>query len=282
MGKYSMATYREVYKQGPFPHRIDPWSEAPHYFQQIHSEMISHILTQIQDRLFDMGYYAGREASLQIAENREPDIFIQRTMNASQPQLRWDYVLAAEEVLADAGTVIESEVTLEAIHIYKEGGELVTVVEIISPGNKLIAESISDYRQRRERLVLEKGVNVVEIDPTRSIKRMVSHPAVSRHPYHAVVYLPGESPHLIDMAYAQPMKRIALPLRGQVVATDLQMAYNHAYQLVAASTQMLNNGFYTEDIFPFPSLLTDTQIREALETVTRWREELKRLQTSSS
>jgi hypothetical protein len=30
----------DLTKQGPFPNQIDPWSEAAHYFQSLHNEMI--------------------------------------------------------------------------------------------------------------------------------------------------------------------------------------------------------------------------------------------------
>jgi hypothetical protein len=143
--------YVQLLSKGAFSGQIDPWAEAPHYFQQIHAGMIGNIAAEIQTPLMKMGYYVGREASLQIAENREPDIFIQRAMNAPRTKPKWDYELAAAEVLADAGSPIESEITLDALHIYQQDGTLVTVVEIISPGNEVSTEGIADYRQRRER-----------------------------------------------------------------------------------------------------------------------------------
>jgi len=273
--------YVELLSKGAFTGQIDPWAEAPHYFQQIHASMIGNIAGEIQTPLMKMGYYVGREASLQIAENREPDIFIQRAMNAPQIKPKWDYELAAAEVLADPGLPIEAEVTLDALHIHKNDGTLVTVVEIISPSNKMSNESIADYRQRRERLVIEQGVNVVEIDPTRSIKRLVFHRRAAKHPYHVMVYIPNESPHFIEMEFRQAMKRVAFPLRGEVIPVELQNNYDRAYQQVAAAAQILNDNFYTEANLPFPSLLSDTKIREATESVSRWREGLKRLQTNS-
>jgi hypothetical protein len=121
---------------------------------------------------------------------------------------------------------------------------------------------------------------VVEIDPTRSVKRLIFHPRAAKHPYHVMVYIPNESPYFIEMEFRQAMKRVALPLRGEVIPVELRMNYDRAYQQVAAAAQMLNDNFYTEATLPFPSLLNDVQIREAVETVTKWREELKRLQNS--
>jgi hypothetical protein len=109
---------------------------------------------------------------------------------------------------------------------------------------------------------------------------MVTHPNVMRYPYHAIIYLPNAFPHLIGMQFQQAMKRIALPLRGEVIAVELQTAYDNAYQEITTAAQMLNNSFYTEANLPFPSLLTEAQIHNALKTVDRWREELKRLETN--
>ena len=84
-----------------------------------------------------------------------------------------------------------------------------------------------------------------------------------RHAYHAIIYLPGEFPQLIGMDFRQAMKRIAIPLRGEVIPVELQAAYDSAYQEVTTAAQMLNDGFYTEPNLPFPSLLTDITPRVA-------------------
>jgi len=273
--------YIEHRKHGPFPGRIDPWSEDDYYFQQIHAGIVGNLLDQIQNPLEHLGYVAGREASLQIAERIEPDIFVRRAMGAPKPELAWDYELAAAEILAEVGVALSTEVLTQAIHIREIGsGRLVTVIEIVSPGNKTRSQLIANYRTRREKLLLDRQVNVVEIDVTRSNKRLIVDQMAAMYPYHIVIYLPDAAPRFIGIEFLQPLVRIALPLRGEVIPAELQTAYTYAYQAARIAVQAHENHFYREDKLPFPSLLTDAERKSALQTVETWKAELEGLRQS--
>jgi hypothetical protein len=240
--RYFSDAYVECLSRGPFPGRIDPWAQVGHHFQQIHSGLIDNLISQMNPQLLQMGYVIAREASLQIAEGREPDIFVQRAMDAAKPAVRWNYELAATEVLADPGVVVEDEFDLHALHIKDfDSGRLVTIVEIISPNNKTKPQGIADYRARRERLLLEHAVNVVEIDPTRSVKHLFNNKIANEYAYHVVVYLPDESPYFIGIDLGEPLKRLALPLRGEVIPVELQRAYDYGYQEFAFSVLTQRN-----------------------------------------
>ncbi|MEO8609307.1 MAG: DUF4058 family protein [Chloroflexota bacterium] len=276
-------TYVEHLKKGPFPGHVDPWAEAAHYFQQIHSSIIDGLIAQCSSVLLEMGYMVGREASLQIVGGREPDIFVQYAMNTPKPPIKWDYETAAAEVLAEPGFALAAEVELDALHIHsQETGQLVTVVELISPGNKESPDAMLDYRSRREDLLLNKHVNVVEIDLTRSVKRLVLHKSVHRYSYHIAVFLPGYDPRLIGMNYREAFKRFALPLRGEVIPLETQVAYDGAYQLLTVAAQLDHNKGYRDSEMPFPSLMTTEQHTEALRAVDVWSKELERLRGESS
>jgi Protein of unknown function (DUF4058) len=274
---YSEA-YAKHLSRGPFPGRIDPWAEVGYYFHQIHPGLINSLIEQMQPTLLRMGYIIGREASLQIAAGREPDIYVQRTMDASLPEVRWDYGLAAAEILAEPGEVVEGDVDMQAIHIKQAGtGRLVTIVEIISPNNKTKPNTIADYRTRRERLLFEHGINIVEIDLTRSVKRLLTDTLTTSASYHYAIYLPHDSPRVIGIHYGETLKRMALPLRGEVIPLELQPAYDTTYQTPSIAALILNNDHYREDLLPFPTLLTEDQRRAAWEKVTTWKQELTRL-----
>lgn len=277
-----MATYAELRKQGPFPGQIDPWAEAGRFFQQIHAGMIGHLLEQIQDPLESMGFLAGRETSLQIAERREPDLYIQQADESPlQPIETWDYGLAAVEVLAEPGVLVEGDPPeLDGLHIIEEqSGRLVTVVEIVSPRNKIDVQMIRDYRERRDRL-LRKGVNIVEIDPTRSVKRLLHGRTVDFYAYHVAVYLPLQEPRLIGIDFGEPLSRIALPLIESVVPMELQAAYDYSYQVARIAVHILEEERYAEADLPFPTLLTNKQRDEALKAVQVWQAELERLRST--
>jgi hypothetical protein len=266
---------RDHLKSGPFPGRMDPWAEHGHYFQSLHSSMIDNIMAQIQDPLMERGYVVGRETSLQVAAGREPDLFVRRDPQHDSGRM-WDYGLAAEEVLAQPGIVVQDRPELEAVHIRDAGsGDLVTVLEIVSPGNKVRDHEMIGYRERRSRVFLERGVQVVEIDATRSVKRLTNNSVTRTTPYHVAIFLP--SLRVVEIGFDQPLVRIALPLRADVVPVDLQDAYTVAYQRTTMAWHIQHDNRYTEADLPFPSLLSDDQRRSALAAVNSWQTELERL-----
>jgi hypothetical protein len=117
----------------------------------------------------------------------------------------------------------------------------------------------------------------MEIDPTRSVKRLLHDVLVTTYAYHVAVYLPQQVPRVIGVEYGEPLKRVALPLRGEVVPMELQAAYDFAYRQASVAGHIHSEGRYTEGNLPFPTLLTEDQRREALTTVENWQTELARL-----
>lgn len=278
-------TYIAVLKRGPFPGQIDPWAEAKRYFQQIHAGMIEHLVAQINDTLLEMGYVAGRETSLTIAEQRfEPDVYVEtRTPSPRKPPQPWNYAAAAALLETAPAVILNLDEPLQdAIFIREmDSSQLVTVVELISPSNKTDPQEIRRYQECRTQL-LSEHINVVEIDLTRSNTRLLNHSAVEEYPYHVLIYLPGENPGYIGMEYGERLKRIALPLRGEALPVDLQVAYDAAYQVMSIPVHILNHGDYREEKLPLPTLLNATQRQNALEKVAAWRAELERLHHEKS
>jgi hypothetical protein len=272
------AAYFELLDRGPFPNQIDPWAEIGTYFHPLHASMIDHLLNILRRPLQQRGYLIGRETSLQIAQGRQPDVFINTTAYRGERLRGQDYIQAAEAIDAEAGVALDTEPALDALKIRRmESDELVTIIEIISPTNKEKWEQILAYQSYRFRLCGEQGVNVVEIDLTRSVKRLVEGTAVQDYPYHAAIHFPSDLPRLIGFGYAEPLKRIALPLRGEVIGVDLQPMFENAYRRNSTAAWILNKGVYTERALPFPSLLTEAQRQNAIKAITEWQSELDRL-----
>lgn len=234
--------YIDHLKQGPFPQHLDPWVEIGRYFQQLHSEIISHLLGQIVTPLLRMGYYVGREASLQI---------------------------------------VESSIELDALYIREvAGGQVVTIVEVVSPRNKNELPLIERYQTRRL-AYLAQHIHIMEIDLTRSVKRLVNDPLADGYPYHVAVHLHDQAPRLIGMAFGEPLKRCAIPLQGDVVPVELETAYRHAYQHPILALHIHNEIGYSMDDLPFPSLLTYEQKQGLGAAVAAWQIELERLRPQS-
>jgi hypothetical protein len=278
-------TFSEAYiahlRRGPFPHHPDPWAESGRYFHQLHGEMISALLGQLQPALLPMGYLVGREASLQIAA-AQPDLFIQRHRAALTTPPPWDYSSAAAAILAEPGVILEGlEPDLDALSVKDQSdARLVTLLEIISPRNKTEISRITDYQKRRETL-LRQAVNVVEIDLTRSVKRLVPSTLTEEYPYHLAVFLHDQAPRFVGIAFGEALKRCAIPLRAQVIGADLQAAYDQAYRQTALAAHLQTETAYHWEALPFPSLWAAAQQESLTAAVSLWQDELDRLLRSS-
>lgn len=267
-------------ESGPCPDTLDPWVENAHYFHQLHGELLSAIVGALRPMLTARGYTLGREASLQIAERRTPDISIQ-TRNAPGNSPSWDYAAAAVGVLADVGVSALDLYPLDMLTIRDQTSRLVTVMEVISPRNKDRDSDILQYNERRNRLYLDTGVNVVELDLTRSVKRLLAPEITQQTAYHAAIFIPDNDVRVIGMAWGEALKRIAVPLVGDVVPLDLQHVYVTAYRNLALADQMQTNGAYTSENLPYPTLLSNDQRAQALEAVVAWQAELAQERAAS-
>ncbi|MDX1991435.1 MAG: DUF4058 family protein [bacterium] len=268
-------------EQGPFVGRIDLWSETGRYFKTIHTEMIGLLIEKIDRPLLQLGYVAIRESSIQIAEGREPDVQVWLGGRQAEKPAAWDYELAAAESLAATGVLVQDAPDLEALYIREQNtGELVTVLEIVSPGNKSDMHEIASYQARRSRLFLEWGVHLVEMDLTRSVKRLTQNSVTRWYPYHVAVFLADATLRVIGVELDQPLPRVALPLRGEVIAVELQEIYERAYRKAKTAWRIQQDGAYGEANLPFPSTLTDDQRRDALDAVARWQAKAEQLRLS--
>jgi hypothetical protein len=265
--------------QGPFPGLVDPFAEAAHYFQQIHSGMIYELQRTLQRDLYDLGYVTGKEASLQIIARRKPDIFVRDRKTDRKSTTDFDYDAAAVAAQITPPTLIlDAKPEEDALYIYEaDSGELVTVVEIISPRNKSHPQEMAVYRIQREQVFLSQGINVVEIDPTRSTNRLIDSPTLQDFPYHVAVHLPGDPPRAYTSHFDEPLKPFALPLRGEVIRVEPQAAYDTAYQSGNIAWLLESDGVYENGTLQNPATLTDTQVTEALDAVQAWRDKLATL-----
>jgi hypothetical protein len=263
-----------LWRRGPLPNRVDLWLEIPNFYQSFHEQLIGTLVEQLADPLLAMGYVAGRETSLQVTERREPDLYLlQRPL---RPFKRWDYELAANELLAEPGIAAIEEAELSALAISDgRSGDLVTIVEVVSPGNKDRDALIVDYQERRQRLFLERGINVVEIDLTRSVKRLTNNRYTTQTPYHIAVHLPTQPPRIVTIDLAAPLPRIALPLRNEALALEVSAAYTRAYEKLLLAYHIDYGTGYGEEHLPFPSLLSDAQRAAALQAVADWKAALR-------
>jgi hypothetical protein len=272
--------YIQQLRRGAFAGRIDPFAEDARYFQQLHSGMIGALLNQMGDALLTAGYIGSKEVSLQIVSQREPDISIERISSFTPAILDMDYAAAATAILAEPGLEVDlysDEPELDAIKIYNDQRELVTVIEIISPCNKTHLSDMLHYREQRQQLFLAQNVTVVEIDITRSVKRLLQHPITMSYPYHVAIFIPGQRVRVIVQELDKPIKRCALPLRHKVIPMELQSAYDEAYRAALIAPQIAQAGEYQAQFLPFPTVIEETQRETILTAVKTWQNELEHL-----
>lgn len=278
--RFSQA-YVEHLRRGPFAGRVDPWAEIGRYFHQIHNRMITFMQDALADELNERGYLVGRETSLQVFANRQPDLYVSGAQAEQTTPL--EYTAVADALDVDSGVAIVDEHAtgdLEALQIVNlRTNQLVTVVEIISPSNKTHPSEIATYLQQRHTLFLSRGVNVVEIDATRSVKRLLSHQLTRENAYHVAVHLPADLPRVLVSQYNQPLPAFALPLDVDGVRVNTQSLYDMAYQRGQIAAWLHRDLDYAADALPFPSLLTESQKAALQQTVATWRAELDALNT---
>ena len=119
-----------------------------------------------------------------------------------------------------------------------EGGRVITVIEFVSPTNKRPGEGLTKYKQKQQEC-REGGVNLVEIDLTRSGDRSLIMPLhrlkpAARTTYQAWVSRASELQ--TGWAYCLPLTTrlaaIPIPLRpsDSDVLLDLQPLVDHVYE----------------------------------------------------
>ena len=125
--------------------------------------------------------------------------------------------------------VVEQDPILERfIRILDEDGELVTVIEFVSPTNK-VPPGLEKYRDKRGEL-LGAGVHVVEIDLVRAgdwraLLRPQACPPEAVSPYRAIVRTTGRRPaaYLFPIGLRHRLPDVPIPLRPTDVPVPLPL-----------------------------------------------------------
>ncbi len=155
----------------PFP-GMDPYLEAPALWPGVHQRLITYIADALQPELRPR-YHARigeRLYVVQTAHTLYPDVTlverpVRETLVIDRPQM--DFVAQDEPDERDEPVRVAVEPTevrepyVEIVHT--DGGEVVTVIEVLSPANKAPGEGHQLYR-RKQQEVLGSDAHLVEID----------------------------------------------------------------------------------------------------------------------
>ena len=222
----------------PFP-GLDPWLEE--HWGDVHTRFMVYASDQIDEQLppdlqvrveeslgidFDEG---PRTARPDVAVVERPDgvSFVSTTLNATAAVAEPVYVSLADEP--------EIERYIEIID--SRAGRVVTVIELLSPGNKTSEERRAEYR-KKNRAFIAAGVNLVEIDLIRAGSHVLGIPEhkipthLAGQPIICLRRATRREAELYGASLREPLPNIRIPLRptdGDAVL-QLQPLFNEIYR----------------------------------------------------
>ncbi len=227
----------------PFP-GMDPYLESPSLWPDVHHELISEIRAALHPKLRPR--YVGR-IDVRVFDSDDddpgrqalvPDLRVERSpgrKGAKKPKS--EAVPAVTEPLIVA-TLMDEEVEeafLKIVHVESE--ELVTLIEVLSPTNKIRGSRgrKSFMEQRRE--IVNTDVHWVEIDLLRAGVPSVTDPPLPVSDYRILVSRGDQRTRTRcwPVGVRQPLPVIAIPLRGKdaEVPLDLGAVFRTTYDRAA-------------------------------------------------
>ena len=226
--------YDDGTMKSPFP-GMDPYLE-PHW-PGLHTQLAALATAQLNGRLPD-DLVARPEERVAIGSVEEygrgvaGDVVVYQPDSTGMDPGEGGLAISAPfKLVADAEPLTERIVRI----IRADDGQLVTVIEFISPANK-VGAGLDEYRQKRDEL-LGGGVHVVEVDLIRRgnwrrLLRPHLSPAEADAPYRVTIRVGRRhTAYLYPISVRQPLPGIPIPLRpgDAEVKLDLQALLDQAY-----------------------------------------------------
>jgi hypothetical protein len=201
--------------KSPFP-GMDPYLEHPALWPDVHNRLIAALADDLSQRVAPR-YYVGLERRTYLLKADDivlvgrPDIAVAAASHAPAP---------VSQAVATSATVLEVEVPMHdevyenflEIHEVKTG-KLVTILELLSPVNKLNKQGREDYERKRGS-IFRSWTNLVKIDLLRAGEPMpVIGPRIQSD-YRILVSRGTQRPRAYLMAFSvrQPIPLFTLPL----------------------------------------------------------------------
>jgi hypothetical protein len=219
---------------------MDPYLEGPRLWRDVHTRMISEIQEALNAQLGDR-YVARIEERVYISDASDPG------RRAIVPDVHVAYAApvgtaqsspAGDECAAGVIEVVEllDETVIEPyVEIVDAGSRaVITVVEVLSPTNKIrSARGRDEYVQKRQR-VLTSPTNLIEIDLLRDGHPIFVGQALPRHDYTVTlsrVHATRRRVFVWPILLRQRLPVIPVPLRpGEADASlDLQSVLAQSY-----------------------------------------------------
>lgn len=209
----------------PFP-GMDPYLETPHLWPDVHHELISGIRHALKP-MIRPNYVARVELRVYVSDENDPgldviipDARIEKTKRRSGKPARSNWngstALAVAEpmiVPIDMDEEIE-EARIEIIDV--KSGSLVTIIEILSPTNKVRgSEGRKSFVQKRHE-ILKSEVHWVEIDLLRWGMPSIGHAGANETDFRVLISKAEKRRcfRFWPMRLRDPLPVIGIPLRA--------------------------------------------------------------------
>jgi hypothetical protein len=256
----------------PFP-GMDPYLEDPAIWPGVHAALLAAFFEQLGPMLRPK-YAVRYEERVYVSGEEDPGF---RTII---PDLR---VIFREDThrkaLAAAGTIAEpvhvqlaeEEVHERSLHVIDvRDRSLVTVIELLSPTNKVLNSFGRESFLRKRREVRAGGAHWIEIDLLRDGVRTANAPNVPQSEYQAYLTRAGErrQADVWPISIRNRLPGIAVPLKGDDpdVPLDLQKAMSLA---VERGSYDLDTDYDQDPVPP----LAEEHRDWARELIKRWKAE---------
>lgn len=224
--------------RGPFP-GMDPYLEK--HWRDVHARLVHDACNAIQGQLAsDLRARIDErlivERPLDQARAIHPDVRVFERGQAGRPSAPIGGVALAEPLVI----AIDEPVAQRFVQIIdlSTGGRVVTVIEFLSPSNKVAGMGRVQY-QRKQQECRDADVNLVEIDLTRTGERELLYPTANlpsdyQTPYLACVYrgFGASRCEIYRMPLRERLPAIRIPLRptDPDAVLDIQALVDQAYR----------------------------------------------------
>ncbi|MCL4261578.1 MAG: DUF4058 family protein [Anaerolineae bacterium] len=192
----------------PFP-GMDPYLEERSRWPGVHQRLITYMAEMLQPHIRPK-YVASIGERIQLAGMQHtyvPDVFLAHRLHEPAPTLAVAGMVEADE----PQTAFDEERHVPYLEIiYRETGEVVTVIELLSPANK-VGDGREQYLQKQTEL-LHTEVNLVEID-------LLGYGQPTVLARNAIITEPADWRYLINISRAgrrNELEFYAVPLRERL------------------------------------------------------------------
>jgi len=208
-----------IFMKSPFP-GMDPYLEAREGWRGVHLHLICEICRSLQPQLLPQ-YVAVLEERVvlgSLEDDISPDVRARERAAEQRAGRAGGGVSAVAEVtLPEYVDVPELEIPHRWVEVRDaRTREVVTVIEVLSPSNK-VGKGREDYRKKQEELLLSDA-NLVEIDLLRRGRHTVAVPErrVAPSDYRVCVHRAGRRRfEVVRWGVRDPLPNIGIPLRPE-------------------------------------------------------------------